>query len=296
MAQDDRRGWLSDDDEDSTRERRGLFGRGDRDTGRREGLFRREDDDDDRADWSDTERRPERRRDESFGRGQTETSGGSAQYGGSGPVGGGMYSDPFSGRDRERFRQEDENGGRDYRERMENQMSHTPRPGDQGDRYSAGLWGEGGPQDRTDTGMREQAGRFVGKGPKNFSRSDARIEEDVHEKLAAHPELDATDIEVEVANGEVTLSGSVTERQSRRLAEDIVEAIVGVRHVQNNIRVGSSVAGTLTAGVANAAKAIGEAVKGSTSVQGETRGRSGRSRNGANTALTTLTRGKKRPS
>ncbi len=34
----------------------------------------------------------------------------------------------------------------------------------------------------------------------------------MNDRLTEHPEIDATDIEVRVANGEVTLTGSVTER------------------------------------------------------------------------------------
>jgi len=77
----------------------------------------------------------------------------------------------------------------------------------------------------------------AGKGPKGYRRSDERIQEDVSEALTQHHELDASDIEVKVNNGEVILSGSVAERQFKRMAEDIAERCPGVRDVRNDIRV-----------------------------------------------------------
>jgi hypothetical protein len=43
---------------------------------------------------------------------------------------------------------------------------------------------------------------------------------------------------VSVKDGEATLSGSVDNRRAKRLAEDVVENVSGVSHVQNNLRVG----------------------------------------------------------
>ena len=77
----------------------------------------------------------------------------------------------------------------------------------------------------------------VGKGPKGWQRSDERIKEEVCEALARHPEIDASDIEVNVQNCEVTLTGSVTEREAKRIAEDAVERVFGVKDVQNQIKV-----------------------------------------------------------
>lgn len=77
----------------------------------------------------------------------------------------------------------------------------------------------------------------VGKGPKGWQRSDERIKEEVCETLARHPEIDASDIEVNVQNCEVTLTGTVTEREAKRIAEDAVERVFGVKDVQNQIKV-----------------------------------------------------------
>jgi osmotically-inducible protein OsmY len=60
----------------------------------------------------------------------------------------------------------------------------------------------------------------------------------VNERLMRHGDIDATDIEVTVSNGEVTLSGAVDDRRTRRLAEDVAENVTGVTNVINRLRVG----------------------------------------------------------
>lgn len=76
-----------------------------------------------------------------------------------------------------------------------------------------------------------------GRGPKGYKRSDSRIEEDVNDRLTDDPYLDASDIEVSVKDGEVTLSGLVAQREDKRRAEDLAELVSGVTNVQNNLRV-----------------------------------------------------------
>jgi osmotically-inducible protein OsmY len=88
------------------------------------------------------------------------------------------------------------------------------------------------------------SGSFAGRGPKGYQRSDDRIREDVSDRLAEHPDLDASDMEVKVSKGEVTLTGSVDSRWAKRLAEDLVEACPGVRDVMNHLRVPSESHGT----------------------------------------------------
>lgn len=79
-----------------------------------------------------------------------------------------------------------------------------------------------------------------GKGPRNYSRSDERIAEDVNQRLADDHHLDASDIEVSVSTREVTLNGTVDSRSAKRHAEDCADAVSGVEHVQNNLRVRKS--------------------------------------------------------
>lgn len=82
-----------------------------------------------------------------------------------------------------------------------------------------------------------QFGQHSGKGPKGFKRSDERIKEDISEILTHHPEIDASDIEIEVKDGDVTLSGVVPQRAMKHLTEDIVERCMGVHDIQNQLRV-----------------------------------------------------------
>jgi osmotically-inducible protein OsmY len=55
--------------------------------------------------------------------------------------------------------------------------------------------------------------------------------------MSLHGQLDASDIEVRVASGEVTLIGSVSSRYAKRMAEDVVDGVSGVREVNNQLRV-----------------------------------------------------------
>ena len=80
-------------------------------------------------------------------------------------------------------------------------------------------------------------GEHYGKGPKGYQRSDDRIREEVSDALSDHDELDASNVEVNVQGGEVTLSGTVTERYQKRLAEDTAERVRGVQDVHNQLRV-----------------------------------------------------------
>jgi hypothetical protein len=80
-------------------------------------------------------------------------------------------------------------------------------------------------------------GSYAGRGPRGWHRSDERILEDVNERLTDHPDIDATDIEVAVKNGEVTLTGLVESRPVKRMAEDVAESASGVREIHNQLRI-----------------------------------------------------------
>lgn len=84
---------------------------------------------------------------------------------------------------------------------------------------------------------RREMDEHRGRGPKGYTRSDERIREDVNDRFTDDGWLDASDIEVQVSSSEVTLTGQVNSREEKRRAEDIAEAISGVKHVQNNLRV-----------------------------------------------------------
>lgn len=78
-----------------------------------------------------------------------------------------------------------------------------------------------------------------GRGPANYTRSNERLLEDACERLTRDPNIDASKIDVTCENNEVTLNGTVDSRSAKRRAEDIVDDISGVKHVQNNLRVES---------------------------------------------------------
>jgi osmotically-inducible protein OsmY len=96
-----------------------------------------------------------------------------------------------------------------------------------------------------DAEHRRKMDEHRGKGPKGYQRSDARIEEDVNDRLSDDPMLDASNITVTVQGSEVTLDGFVSSRWDKRRAEDLVDDVSGVRHVQNNLRVNNNSTDTL---------------------------------------------------
>jgi osmotically-inducible protein OsmY len=142
----------------------------------------------------------------------------------SGGYGGYGASEPFrgSGRSSSYGRQESGNYGRDSGYTSEGRWS--------GSQYGNAGWSGGS------YGW-QQYGGFAGRGPRNYQRSDDRVREDVNERLTADPRIDASDVDVRVQNGEVTLSGTVADRHTRRLAEEIIEDLPGVRDVRNDLRV-----------------------------------------------------------
>lgn len=80
-------------------------------------------------------------------------------------------------------------------------------------------------------------GPFTGQGPEGYQRSDDRIMDDVCDRLTRHGQLDASDINVNVNNGEVTLTGNVDSRRAKRMAEDTAESVSGVKDVHNELKV-----------------------------------------------------------
>lgn len=170
--------------------------------------------------------------------------GGYGYYGGSYASGGGNYGQGGGGfgsytRDYERNygRGSAYGGNRDYG-RRENRgyegRGSGNRQRDWWDRATDEVSSWFGDEDAE---RRRQMDEHRGRGPKNYSRSDDRIREDVSDRLTDDPLVDASDIDVGVSSQEVTLSGTVSTRQQKRLAEDCAEMVSGVKHVQNNLRV-----------------------------------------------------------
>lgn len=99
--------------------------------------------------------------------------------------------------------------------------------------YGPGYWGQMG----GGYGGEQNQGPYTGRGPRNYRRSDERICADINERLTQHGYLDATDIDVSVQNGIVTLGGEVDNRREKRLAEDIADSVPGVLDVANRLQI-----------------------------------------------------------
>jgi osmotically-inducible protein OsmY len=113
--------------------------------------------------------------------------------------------------------------------------------GDESDREERGFFDRAGDEVASWFGDEEAARRremdHRGRGPAGYTRSDERILEDACDALTEDWRVDGRQIQVTVENGELTLDGTVQSRAQKRRAEDCVEDLSGVRHVQNNLRV-----------------------------------------------------------
>jgi hypothetical protein len=109
--------------------------------------------------------------------------------------------------------------------------------------------------------MDEREGPYRGKGPKGYTRSDERIREDVNDRLNDDSNVDASDIDVSVKNCEVTLTGTVKNRWEKRRAEDLAEAISGVKNVENRIKVNTDIysdSSSMNTGITRTFRSSGE--------------------------------------
>ena len=135
---------------------------------------------------------------------------------------------------------------------------------------------------------------FAGRGPKGYQRSDERLRDEVSDRLMEHDEIDAGDIEVQVQDGEVTLTGTVPDRWMKRLAEDIAEQVMGVREVMNQVRIqneressggqgGRSSSGSSTGSSGSSTGSSGRSTRKSSQTAGEPRGSTNGKRETAST-------------
>ena len=124
-------------------------------------------------------------------------------------------------------RDERRDTGRNFLDRAAEQVSSWFRGDDSGPRDAG--------EDRR--AERREEGLHRGRGPQAYKRPDERIADEVHERLTEDAWVDASNISVSVSGGEVTLSGTVPEREAKHRAERLIEDLSGVIHVQNNLRV-----------------------------------------------------------
>lgn len=73
--------------------------------------------------------------------------------------------------------------------------------------------------------------------PKGYTRSDERIKDDVCERLCRSSGVELDEVSVEVRQGCVHLEGSVPHRAMKHRIEDIVDGAIGVKDIDNRIRV-----------------------------------------------------------
>jgi osmotically-inducible protein OsmY len=79
-----------------------------------------------------------------------------------------------------------------------------------------------------------------GRPPRSYKRGDERIHDEICETIARQTNVDASEVDVEVVNGEVTLNGVVEDRRCKRELEDVAERVFGVRDIHNNLKVRKS--------------------------------------------------------
>ncbi|WP_162823783.1 BON domain-containing protein [Lysobacter sp. TY2-98] len=80
------------------------------------------------------------------------------------------------------------------------------------------------------------------RAPKNATRSDALIAEELSERLRDDELLDASEILVGVKDGHVLLTGDVPSRWMKHRAEDIADGIRGVVDIENRLHVDDGIA------------------------------------------------------
>jgi osmotically-inducible protein OsmY len=94
-------------------------------------------------------------------------------------------------------------------------------------------WGEG----RSGAERRKTGGSHAGQGSQFRRRSDDKIHEEIWELLSNNADLDATEVELHVESGAVTLTGTVDSRDAKWLTEDLATSVTGVREVNNRLKV-----------------------------------------------------------
>jgi osmotically-inducible protein OsmY len=129
-----------------------------------------------------------------------------------------------------------------YGDRSSREPGWVPWPREEGSRQGQRRPGESRGFYEDDRGTTYQFAHrpemnYSGRGPKGYRRSDERIREEICDRLTDDWRVDATEMEVTVSNGQVTLAGSVNSREEKRKAEDLVEAIPGVQDVHNTLRI-----------------------------------------------------------
>lgn len=78
---------------------------------------------------------------------------------------------------------------------------------------------------------------YSGLGPKNYRRSDERVLDEVCDRLIDSSDVDASNLEISVDDGVVTLKGTVSDKWMKYEAEELAEQVRGVNDIKNEISV-----------------------------------------------------------
>jgi len=115
-------------------------------------------------------------------------------------------------------------------------------PGGQGSQgtYRGSGGRDFGSERQGEFGRQSQQQSYRGRGPKGYERSDERLREMVCERLTDDPSIDASEVTVEVTSKVVKLTGTVDDRRTKYLIEDVIEQVGGVRDIDNQLRVQSA--------------------------------------------------------
>ena len=83
-------------------------------------------------------------------------------------------------------------------------------------------------------------GPYSGVGPRGYDSAGDPTGQEISSRLTQHGQIDASDIEITLDNGEVLLEGTVADDETKRLVEEALESISGVTSVQNMLQVQAS--------------------------------------------------------
>jgi hypothetical protein len=177
----------------------------------------------DRDRWSRPERQDDRERRSAWSSEDQPWAHDTAQWGGRG------------------FQREDDDGGymarptRNYDEDRRWRPEETSRGAQYG--YQVGRWRP----ERSEAGSTwGTMGRQGGRPPRDYRRADERIRDEICEMIVRETDVDASEVDLQVASGEVTLTGVVEDRSAKRTLEDVAERVFGVHDVHNNLKVRKS--------------------------------------------------------
>ena len=81
-----------------------------------------------------------------------------------------------------------------------------------------------------------EPGLYSGFGPRYDSAGDP-VGQEVASRLTQHGQVDASNIEITVENGDVLLEGTVADEETKRLVGEAVQTVTGVNQIENMLQV-----------------------------------------------------------